>query len=199
VSKSTLIVSKLPGSVNQTALRPAGFVGSAIVFSEEIGYNRTHISQMKRGWSAMSVRNKLTGIGTGIVVLTLLLGTLAGCGGSGNGSGSAPAPKPEAVQEAYADYPRFTNKKVTEKNHILTLSNGENNQFAFVYTLSADGETLYQSEKLQPGQKEEWDILRNCTESCTLDITITAWSLSDDKEQNSVTQTIDLTLPKRAQ
>ena len=147
----------------------------------------------------MSVRNKLTGIGTGIVVLTLLLGTLAGCGGSGNGSGSAPAPKPEAVQEAHADYPRFTNKKVTEKNHILTLSNGENNQFAFVYTLSADGETLYQSEKLQPGQKEEWDILRNCTESCTLDITITAWSLSDDKEQNSVTQTIDLTLPKRAQ
>ena len=147
----------------------------------------------------MSVRNKMTGIGTGIVVLTLLLGTLAGCGGSGNGSGSAPAPKPEAVQEAYADYPRFTNKKVTEKNHILTLSNGENNQFAFVYTLSADGETLYQSEKLQPGQKEEWDILRNCTESCTLDITITAWSLSDDKEQNSVTQTIDLTLPKRAQ
>ena len=95
--------------------------------------------------------------------------------------------------------PLYQQKGNGEKPHSHPLQRGENNQFAFVYTLSADGETLYQSEKLQPGQKEEWDILRNCTESCTLDITITAWSLSDDKEQNSVTQTIDLTLPKRAQ
>lgn len=149
----------------------------------------------------MSVQNKLMRIGTGIAALALLLGTLTGCGG-GSGSGSAdtstPSAKAEEVEEAYASYPRFTDKKVTEKNHTLTLSNGEKNQFAFVYTLAVDGKTLYESEKLQPGQQEEWDILANCTESCTLDITITAWSLSDDKEQNSVTQTIQLTLPEPA-
>lgn len=149
----------------------------------------------------MSARNKLTRIGTGMIALTLLLGTLAGCGGgseSGSGNTSAPTAKAEEVQEAYADYPRFVDQKVTEKNHTLTLSNGENNQFAFVYTLSVAGETLYESEKLQPGQEETWDILANCTESCALDITITAWSLSDDKEQNSVTQTIQLTLPEQS-
>ena len=147
----------------------------------------------------MSVQNKLMRIGTGMTALALVLGALTGCGG-GSGSGSAdtsaPSAKAEEIQEAYASYPRFTDKKVTEKNHTLTLSNGEKNEFAFVYTLSVDGKTLYESEKLQPGQEEEWDILANCTESCTLDITITAWSLSDDKEQNSVIQTIQLSLPE---
>lgn len=146
----------------------------------------------------MSVQNKLTRIGTGMLALTLLLGTLAGCGGSGNGSASTPGAQAEAVQEAYADYPRFEDQKVTEKNHTLTLSNGEKNQYTFVYTLAVDGKTLYESPKLQPGQKETWDILANCTASCALDITITAWSLSDDQEQNSVTQTIQLTLPEQA-
>ena len=146
----------------------------------------------------MSVQNKLMRIGTGMTALALLLGTLTGCGGgtgSGSADGSASSVKVEQVEEAYASYPRFTDKKVTEKNHTLTLSNGEKNEFAFVYTLAVDGKTLYESAKLQPGQKEEWDVLANFTESCALDINITAWSLADDKEQNSVTQTIQLSLP----
>lgn len=149
----------------------------------------------------MSAQNQLTRIGTGIAALALLLGTLTGCtigNGSGSSAGtSAPPAKTEAAEEAYASYPRFTDKKVTEKHHTLTLSNGKKNQFAFVYTLAVDGKTLYESEKLQPGQEQEWDILEYCTGSCALDITITAWSLSDDKEQNSVTQTIQLSLPEQ--
>ena len=48
---------------------------------------------------------------------------------------------------------------------------------------------------LEPGEKLEWDILAYCKESCDLDITATAFS-KEGKEQNSVTQTIRLTLPK---
>ena len=48
---------------------------------------------------------------------------------------------------------------------------------------------------LEPGEKLDWDILAYCKESCDLDITATAFSM-EGKEQNSVTQTIHLTLPK---
>ena len=85
----------------------------------------------------MSVQNKLMRIGTGMTALALLLGMLTGCGGgtgSGSADGSASSAKVEQVEEAYASYPRFTDKKVTEKNHTLTLSNSEKNEFAFVYT-----------------------------------------------------------------
>lgn len=145
------------------------------------------------------------------LTLALMLGLLTGCSapslesnrqpdGSAPGSTSASTSAPtEPAEEVYADYPRFTDQVVTEQNHLLTLSNGKKNQYAFVYTLSSAGQTLYQSPKLQPGENEAWDILQSCTASCTLDITITAYSLPDGKEQNSVIQTIQLSLPEATQ
>lgn len=147
----------------------------------------------------MSGCNKLTRIGTGMMALLLLLGTmtLTGCGVGGSGGTSvASAGAGEQAESAYAIYPHFEDQKVTEKNHTLSLANSKKNNYAFVYQLAANGTTLYESKKIQPGEKESWDISANCTESCALDITITAWSLEDDQEQNSVTQTIQLTLPE---
>ena len=112
-------------------------------------------------------------------------------------SSSPPTTAPaEEAEEEYASYPHFTDRVITEKDHMLTLSNYKKNQFAFVYTLSSGGKELYQSEKIRPGESEAWDILQFCTESCTLTITITAYSLPDDREQNSVTQYIQLSMPE---
>lgn len=149
----------------------------------------------------MSGQNKFVRIRTGMVALLLLLGTmlLTGCGvGVGGGtSTSAPQAATEAP-EAYAAYPHFPDQKVTKANHTLLLSNAKKNQFDFVYTLSMGGKTLYKSQKIRPGAEEKWDILANCPQSGSLEITITAWSQGNGKQQNSVTQTIQVTLPKQA-
>ncbi len=151
----------------------------------------------------MSGHNKFTRIGTGMAALLLLLGTvtLTGCGTGGrNGSTSTSVATAQGEAEAaYAIYPRFKDQKVTEQNHTLTLSNSKKNNYAFMYTLTVAGENLYESRKIQPGEEETWDISANCKESCALSITITAWSLENGKEQNSLTQIIQLTLPKQNQ
>lgn len=150
----------------------------------------------------MSGQNKFMRIRTGMAALLLLLGTmlLTGCGvGVGGGtSTSASQATTEEAQEAYAVYPHFSDQKVTKADHTLLLSNAKKNQFDFVYTLSTGGKTLYESKKIQPGAEEKWDISANCTKSCSLDITITAWSHADGTKQNSVTQTIQVTLPKQS-
>ena len=142
------------------------------------------------------------------LTFVLLAGGLAGCTAPSvepppgwnmfsSASGSAQPGEPEeTAEEAFADFPRFTDRVVTRKDHLLTLSNDGKNEYAFVYTLTSDGVQLYRSPKLRPGESEAWDILQYCPESCSLNITITAYSLSDDREQNSVTQVIQLSLPE---
>ena len=78
---------------------------------------------------------------------------------------------------------------------MLTLTNWKKSPFRLVYTLSTGGQTIYESPVLEPGEKLDWDILAYCKESCDLDITATALTM-EGKTENSVTQTIHLTLPK---
>ena len=158
----------------------------------------------------MTLPRHLTRFLSGAAAAALLAALLTGCSApaldqfsellpGGDSSSPAPTAPVEPAEEAYASYPHFTDRVVTEEDHLLTLSNYKKNKFAFVYTLSGDGQELYRSEKLQPGESEAWDILQYCTTSCSLDITITAYTLPDDTEQNSVTQTIQLSLPEAAQ
>ena len=88
-------------------------------------------------------------------------------------------------------------REAGSRTKMAVLSNDESNRFALVYTLSLGSKVLYQSEKIRPGENEAWDILDACGRTCTLEIKITAWSLEDDTEQNTVTQTIDLTIPEQ--
>lgn len=127
--------------------------------------------------------------------LTAALLLLPGCGRLGNGSASASAPAQVEVEKEYARFPRFQDRKVSQDNRVLTLTNWKKSPFYLVYTLSSNGQTIYESPVLEPGEKLDWDILAYCKESCDLDITATAFT-SEGKEQNSVTQTIHLTLPK---
>ena len=127
--------------------------------------------------------------------LTAALLFLPGCGTLGSGSAVSSAPAQVEVEKEYARFPRFQDRKVNQDNRVLTLTNWKKSPFLLVYTLSVNGQTIYESPVLEPGEKLEWDILAYCKESCDLDITATAFS-KEGKEQNSVTQTIRLTLPK---
>lgn len=128
-------------------------------------------------------------------VLTAALLLLPGCGTLGSGSAASSAPAQVEVEKEYARFPRFQDRKVNQDNRVLTLTNWKKSPFRLVYTLSIGGQTIYESPTLEPGEKLDWDILAYCKESCDLDITATAFS-KEGKEQNSVTQTIRLTLPK---
>lgn len=130
---------------------------------------------------------------TAIALLAALL-FLPGCGSLGSG-GSSSAPAQVEVEKEYARFPRFQDRKVTQDNRVLTLTNWKKSPFHLIYTLSTEGEILYESPVLLAGEKLDWDILAYCTTSCDLDITATAYT-PEGEEQNSVTQTIHLTLPK---
>ena len=127
--------------------------------------------------------------------LTAALLLLPGCGTLGSGSAVSSAPAQVKVEKEYARFPRFQDRKVNQDNRVLTLTNWKKSPFRLVYTLSIGGQTIYESPTLEPGEKLDWDILAYCKESCDLDITATAFSM-EGKEENSVTQTIHLTLPK---
>lgn len=127
-------------------------------------------------------------------VLTASLLFLPGCGSLGSGSVSS-APAQVEVEKEYARFPRFQDRKVNQDNRVLTLTNWKKSPFRLVYTLSTGGQTIYESPVLEPGEKLDWDILAYCKESCDLDITATALTM-EGKTENSVTQTIHLTLPK---
>lgn len=130
---------------------------------------------------------------TAIALLVALL-FLPGCGSLGSGSSASTSTQVE-VEKEYARFPRFQNRKVTQDNRVLTLTNWKKSPFHLIYTLSVDGESIYESPVLLPGEKLDWDILAYCAASCDLEITATAYT-PEGEEQNSVTQTIHLTLPK---
>ena len=143
---------------------------------------------------------KRLGAAAAATLLLIMTGCSAPSLQQGGSSGATPpaASEPEKPSvPTYASFPYFTDKRVTEKDRKLILSNDESNRFALVYTLSLGSKVLYQSEKIRPGESEAWDILDACGRTCTLEIKITAWSLEDDTEQNTVTQTIDLTIPEQ--
>lgn len=127
-------------------------------------------------------------------VLLLLLLFLPGCGSLGSG-GSSSAPAQVEVEKEYARFPRFQDRKVNQDNRVLTLTNWKKSPFHLIYTLSSNGKTIYESPVLLPGEKLDWDILAYCATSCDLEITATAYT-PEGEAQNSVTQTIHLTLPK---
>ena len=114
--------------------------------------------------------------------LTAALLFLPGCGTLGSGSAVSSAPAQVEVEKEYARFPRFQDRKVNQNNRVLTLTNWKKSPFRLGYTLSVNGQTIYESPVLEPGEKLEWDILAYCKESCDLDITATAFS-KEGKEQ----------------
>lgn len=140
----------------------------------------------------MTVKPDFRGVTAAALAAVLLL--VPGCQMAGSG-GSSSAPPQVVVEKEYARFPRFQDRKVTQDNRILSLTNWKKSPFDLVYTLSAGGETIYESPVLKPGEKLDWDILAYCQASCDLEITATAYT-QEGEEENSVTQTIHLTLPK---
>ena len=186
-----LIVTKERSAVN--ARGSGDLCRYAIVFRYRIRYNQNQCWNPKKGLFPLIKQRHIYRITAAALTAALLF--LPGCGTLGSGSAVSSAPAQVEVEKEYARFPRFQDRKVNQDNRVLTLTNWKKSPFRLVYTLSVNGQTIYESPVLEPGEKLEWDILAYCKESCDLDITATAFS-KEGKEQNSVTQTIRLTLPK---
>lgn len=165
----------------------------AIVFRYKIRYNQTNLGIQRKGLFQLTKQRYVYRITAAALTAALLL--LPGCGALGSGSAVSSASAQVEVEKEYARFPRFQDRKVNQDNRVLTLTNWKKSPFRLVYTLSTGGQTIYESPMIEPGEKLDWDILAYCKESCDLDITATAFSM-EGKEENSVTQTIHLTLPK---
>ncbi len=115
---------------------------------------------------------------------------------SESSSVSAEAAAPEMREPEYCTWPGFLDKTVTEEDHVLTLSNDEDNTvtLSFVVTEEETGAVLYESETVAPGESVQWDIYEAYTTgSHTVTITTTA------DTGNRLAQQILLTLPEEGE
>lgn len=144
-------------------------------------------------------------IGIQLLALALMLAALCGCS-----SGKAPAEEStepvssagafsSAVEEEpkepeYILYPGFVDQVFTEENAMLAMDNSEKNAVAFRFAISVEGETVFTSEEVTPGESAQWDVTSKWSEG-EHQVTITSVPvLEDGVEGNASSQTITITI-----
>ena len=141
------------------------------------------------------------------LVLTLCLAlSLCACTGAGQGLGpadggtsaaqSTEAPPPEPEPETFLiQYPGFVDQYFDSENHVLILSNSEDNQVDFLFELTdRKGDVLFQSEAVKPGDETGWDVSEHWKQNDHR-LTITSTPVNEDGSLgNPVSQTITVTV-----
>ncbi len=131
-----------------------------------------------------------------LLAALLLAVFLIGCIDS-SGDGSTSFVEVSAEEEEWLIYPGFTDRILDWDNRTLTLSNDEQNTANLIFTITnGNGDVLYTSDPIAPGEQVEWDAVSSGLSSGYRTVTITTTAVTDDGEElNSVTQTITVRIP----
>jgi hypothetical protein len=142
-----------------------------------------------------------------LLILALCLAlSLCACTGSGqgvdpadgaaSGAQSAQEPMPEPEPESFLiQYPGLVDQYFDSENHVLILSNSEENQVDFLFELTdRKGDVLFQSEAVKPGDETGWDVSEHWEQN-DHQLTITSTPVNEDGSLgNPVSQTITVTV-----
>lgn len=140
-----------------------------------------------------------------LFALALMLAALCGCSGGKTPAEESTEPvssagafssavKEEPEEPEYILYPGFVDQIFTAENTLLTMENSEKNAMAFSFEISAEGETVFTSEEVAPGQSAQWDVTSKWSEG-EHQVTITSVPvLEDGAKGNASSQTITITI-----
>lgn len=133
---------------------------------------------------------------TALMLSVFLIGCGSGAGSQGDGSTSLPGEAVSAREERLT-YPGFTSRVLDWDNRTLTLPNDEKNTADLIFTITdSDGNVLYTSERVAPGEHEEWDAVSSGLSSGKQKITITMAAVVGEGEAlNTASQTITVKIP----
>jgi hypothetical protein len=109
---------------------------------------------------------------------------------------SVQEPVPEPEPESFLiQYPGFVDQYFDSENHVLILSNSEDNQVDFLFELTdRKGTVLFQSEAVKPGEETGWDVSEHWEQN-DHQLTITSTPVNEDGSLgNPVSQTITVTV-----